>query len=287
MTVHWLRGGFDLPISDVLDLVSSVTESGCAETFDWGRMMYRKHHTFVGGLTVYEQPVADNMPPVLVDVPGAACEFLGLERLRVLFCNSTGLSRADVAYDGAAFTPRDMAAWARAGNIRTRAANIKFREAIRGEGETLEIGSRSSERYVRAYDARGFTRVELELKGDQAGAFQAVLLAPDDEFVASAVGVLRAVVDFVDASSSSNISRAKLLPSWEAFTAGLEKVKLMVAAATVPTVERVQEFIENQVASTLVVYLALGNSLSLLLKVGEEKLKPHHRSVLAFAGVSV
>ncbi len=286
ITVHWLRGGFQMPVSDVLDLVSSVTESGYAETFDWGRMMYRKHHTFVGGLTVYEQPVADNMPPVMVDAPGAACEFLGLDRLRVLFCNSIGLSRADVAFDNAAFTPREMASWVREGNIRTRAKSVKFFEALRGDGETLEIGSRSSERYVRAYDGRGFTRVELELKGDCAGAFLGVLLAPDDEFVASAVGALRSAVDFVDATSSSNISRASLLPAWEVFTAGLERVQLVVSESVKPTAERVVRYIEHQVASTLFVYQQLGYSLDNLLRVGERGLKSRHRSVLAFAGVA-
>ncbi len=286
ITPHWLRGGFDMSVDDVLELVSSVSEGGYGETFNWGRMMYRKHHTFVGGLTVYEQPVADNMPAVMVDCPGAACEFLGFDRLRVLFCKSTGLSRVDLAFDGAAFAPRDMAAWVRAGNIRTRAASIKFREALRGEGETLEIGSRSSDRYVRAYDARGFTRVELELKGDYARAFQAVLLADNSEFVASAVGALRAVVDFVDASSSSNISRAKLLPSWELFTKKLQKVKLVVSESVKPTAERVVQYIEHQVASSLFVYQKLGYSLERLLGLGERGLKSRHRSVLAFAGVS-
>jgi DNA relaxase NicK len=275
-----------MPIEDVLELVSSVSEGGYGETFNWGRMMYRRHHTFVGGLTVYELPVADNMPAVMVDAPGAACEFLGHERLRVLFCNSVGLSRADIAFDGAEFTPRDMAAWVRSGDIRTRSSTITYREKLRGMGDTLEIGSRSSERYVRAYDGRGFTRVELELKGDYARAFQAVLLAPDDEFVLSAVGALRAVVDFVDASSSSNISRATLLPSWEAFTAGLEKVKLVVSESVKPTAERVVRYIEHQVASTLFVYRKLGYSLEKLLEVGERGLKSRHRSLLAFAGVS-
>jgi DNA relaxase NicK len=179
-----------------------------------------------------------------------------------------------------------MAAWVRAGNIRSRAKVIKFREALRGSGDTLEIGSRSSERYVRAYDGRGFTRVELELKGDCAAAFQAVLLASDDEFVASVVGALRSAVDFVDAGSSSNISRASLLPSWAAFTKGLERVQLVVSESVKPTAERVVRYIEHQVASTLFVYHQLGYSLEKLLRVGERGLKSRHRSVLAFAGAS-
>jgi DNA relaxase NicK len=251
-------------------------------------MFYRKHYEFIGGLRVYFDPSAKNMPPVQVVAPGEACEFLGLEALRVLFCNAE-LSRADLAFDGADFTPGDMAGWVRAGNLRCKSSSRHFIEDLgdKPDGETLRIGSRTSERCLRAYDGRGFTRVELELKGAYARSFLSVLLAEDGEFVASSVGLLRDFVDFVDASSSSNISRATLLPSWEAFTAGLEKVRLRVAAATVPTVERVEKYIEQQAAASLVVYLALGNDFSRLLAWGKNRLKPHHRSMLTFAGVSV
>lgn len=288
ITVHWLRGGFHQPVEDVLELVNELTVGGYGETLDYGRFMYSKQHRFVGGLTVFVGPKAPNMAPVLVECPGAACEFLGWEKLKVLFCNAE-LSRVDVAFDGAPFSPKEMVDWTRRGDIRTRARVIRFHEKIRGgdeEGDSLTIGSRSSEQFLRAYDRRGFTRIELEFKESAARAFKAVLLSEPEEFRASSIGALRQFVDFVDASSASNISRAGLLPLWEAFTEGLARVKIRVGGSVLPTCERVVQYIEHQAAATLYVYQRLGYSVSALLKLGAQRLRSRHRSVLAFAGAS-
>jgi len=286
MTVHWLRGGFDQPEADVLDLVNDVTEGGYGETLPFGRFMYGRQHRFVGGLTVFVEPRADNMPPVLVECPGTACEFLGLEKLRTLFCNAQ-LSRVDVAFDHTMFAPTDVADWIRAGNVRTRAKRVRLDVKLKGpesEGDKLTIGSRASEQYLRVYDRRGFTRMELELKGDMARSYRDVLLAEDEAFLRTTVGVLRQFVDFVDASSSSNISRAPLLPVWEALTGKLDRVRIRVAGAVQPSVDRVVHFIEHQVAATLYTYWRLGNSVGSLLRSGEHRLKARHRTVLACAG---
>ncbi len=286
MTVHWLRGGFEQSETDVMDLVYELTEGGYGETLPYGRFMYRKQHRFVGGLTVFVEPRVDNMPPVLVECPGSACEFLGLEKLRTLFCNAQ-LTRVDVAFDHRMFSPSDVAEWVRAGNVRTRAKSVRFDVKLMGpasEGDKLTIGSRASEQYLRVYDRRGFTRMELELKGGMARSFRDVLLSEDEVFRQTSVGVLRQFVDFVDASSSSNISRAKLLPVWEAFTERLERVRIRVAGAVQPSVDRVVRFIEHQVAATLYTYWRLGNSVGSLLRSGQTRLKSRHRSVLAGVG---
>lgn len=85
------------------------------------------------------------------------------------------------------------------------------------EGDKVTIGSRSSEHYLRVYDRRGFTRVELELKGTMARAFRDALLSDETVFKRTSVGILRQFVDFVDAGATTNISRAPLLPAWAAF----------------------------------------------------------------------
>lgn len=288
ITAHWVRGGFHQPEDDVLDLVNDLTEGGYGETLDFGRFMYRKQHRFVGGLTVFVEPSVDNMPPVLVECPGTACEFLGLEKLRVLFCNAE-LSRVDVAFDHAMFTPAEVAGWARDRNCRTRAQRIRFDSKIKGaddEGDKLTIGSRASEQYLRVYDRRGFTRMELELKGNMARAFRDVLLSADEVFKRTAVGMLRQFVDFVDAAATSNISRAPLLPAWASFTEELERVRIRVVGAVQPTVDRVVHFIEHQVAATLYTYARLGYSVGELLQNGRRRLKARHRSLLAHAGVT-
>ena len=286
LTVHWLRGGTGEAIDDVVERVQALTGGGYVESHEWGRMMYRRHHSFVAGLCVYFEPVAENMPPVLIDAPGAACELLGLEALRELFCNAE-LSRVDVALDGAGFTPREAASWVRSGNVRCKSKRRKFFEDLGdGEGETLMLGSRRSDRFLRVYDRRGFTRVELELKKEQARGFRSVLLAPLDEFTGLALGVLRDFVDFVDVSQDGNVSRAPLLASWEALVGHVERVKLVVSGRVAPTVERVVQWMEGQVSAMLAVYRRLGYSLDDLTRLGEGRFRHRHRALLHFAGVS-
>ena len=115
---HWVRGGFRQSEDEVLELVNDLTANGYGETLDFGRFMYRRQRRCVAGLTVFVDPSADNMPPVLVECPGEAFEFLGLDKLRVLFCNAE-LSRVDVAFDHTMFTPAEIADWARERNSRT------------------------------------------------------------------------------------------------------------------------------------------------------------------------
>lgn len=49
ITVHWLRGGFQQSVDEVLELVNELTLGGYGETLDYGRFMYSKQHRFVGG----------------------------------------------------------------------------------------------------------------------------------------------------------------------------------------------------------------------------------------------
>jgi len=285
--MHWLRGGFDQAEEDVVDLVDSLTDGGYVESHDWGRFMYRRHHVFAGGLRVYVEPMRENMPGVLVDAPGEACDLLGLERLRVLFCNAR-LSRADIALDGAPFAPADVAGWIREGKVRCRSGKRHFIEdiGVDPDGDTVTLGSRQSGRFMRVYDGRGHTRVELELKHDFARAFSAVLLADIEDIPSLAAGVVRDFVDFVDVERDSNVSRAPLLPSWEAFLSGIQRVRLAIAGAALQTPERIKHYMEHQVAATLYTYAQLGHSVGALLRLGRSRVRARHRLVLAMAGVT-
>lgn len=281
-----MRGGFDVPIDDVVELVAELSGGGYSELHEWGRYFYRKHHEFVAGLRVYYDPAVPNMPSVMVDAPGKACEFLGLAKLRVLFCNAE-LARTDIAVDGAPFTPAEMAEEVRRGNIRCKSQKRHYTEDLgrTPDGNTLTIGSRQSERYLRIYDGRGFTRVELELKGRYARASKEVLLANLEDIPTLAVGVVRDFVDFVDLAQDGNASRAPLLPSWEAFAKGVQRVALSVVGNGAPSAQKVKHYIEHQVAATLFIYTRLGYSKDDLLDRGRKRLRSKHRSVLTFAGV--
>lgn len=284
ITSHCLRATYEQSESEVLELVNDLTDGGYRESHRRGGFGYRSHHEFEHGLKVYVEPGADNMPPVLVDVPGQACEALGHEKLQILACNGK-LTRVDVAFDGAPFTLREMREWVKQGDVRTKAKKGKFWEDIWGnpDGETLYLGSRSSERYLRAYDRRGDVRLELELKGDMAEAFKPVLLSPPEDFPRLSVGVLRDYVDFVHREATSNVSRAPLLDAWEAFTQALEKVKIRMRGVVVDTLERPREWLYRQVAPTLAMCQQAGMSVEELIRNGERRMRRRHRRLVAMA----
>lgn len=289
LTVHWLRGGTWAGLDGVVERLAEATGGGDVEVHGWGRFMYRQHYQLVLGMAVYFDPVADNMPPVLVDIPGTACEALGLAELRALHVAlGLQLTRADLAFDDVGFTPRDAAEWVREGNVRCRSQKRKFIEDLggKGDGETLTLGSRSSSRFLRIYDGRGFTRVELELKEEAARGFGAILAAELDGFASSALGVLRDFVDFVDAEQDANVSRAPLLPSWEALVGAVERVKVAVHGRTAPTVERVVHYLEHQVSAMLAVYHDLGHSVDALVDFGKQRFQHRHRALLALGNVT-
>lgn len=292
ITVHWFRASFtdsDYSIDDAIELLNCLTDEGYVQAHDYGHFFYKKCHEFVFGIKVYYEPRVEGMYDYVLEIPGEACDVLGLESLQLIACNCAKINRFDVAFDGLEVSPREMADWVRKGDIRSRIKrdHMHLRDALGAElGNTLELGSRQSDAYVRVYDRRGYTRIEVEFKGEKAELMRDVLMSSADEFAALAVGVLRSVVDFVDSSSSSNISRAPLKAVWAAFTEGLEKVKLALKGTVEPTVSRNTDHVERNAAAIYMYYRMVG-SLSKLLEMGRNNLKPKHLSLMAKQGIVV
>ena len=281
ITIHWLRGGYQVSHEVVQELIDLLDPGSYLETLAWGRFMYQRHHVYANGIKLYFGPLAPNMPPCLIDCSGTACEALGFEKLQAIARDSE-LTRIDIAFDGAPFTPKQAAAWVREKSVRCRAKRRQYREDLNGglDGETLYLGSRQSSQLLRVYDSRGFTRVELELKHEAAKSFKAILMGETLLFAQQAVGVLREFVDFVDTSSDTNVTRAPLLPLWQQFTKALERVKLKLAPKEVKTLEQVRAWLEHQVSAMLYTYHRSGGSISGILNYGREHLKSKHLRLL-------
>jgi hypothetical protein len=282
ISIHWLAGSFDQEFEDIADLVSSVAGGEDFFPLPHGKFGYKAAYMSIGGLLVLTDPGSPAMPRVHVSVPGQACEFLGLDKLRVLFCNALNLTRVDVAFDGYRETPTQLAQWVEEGNIRTRARreSCEFTRNLGGGGSRLYIGAISSTWSLCAYDSRGFTRLELRLKKERAALFQSILLGEVNALPRLAVGLLGEFVDVVDTSDESNVSRAPLLPSWKAFTMGIGRVKLALQGVPEITVDRVVLWIEHQVAATLAVYEALGKSVADLVCHGRGRMRGRQRALI-------
>jgi hypothetical protein len=81
-------------------------------------------------------------------------------------------------------------------------------------------------RYLRIYNRRGYTRVELELKGLFAdAAVHRYFQETSEEWKTTAVGMLRDYIDFVDRNTGGSSTRAELLPWWQAFVGDIPRAK--------------------------------------------------------------
>jgi hypothetical protein len=125
--------------------------------------------------------------------------------------------------------------------------------------------------------------LELRLKDERAEQAYNALVGEPELFKLTALGWLREFVDFVDASASSNISRAPLLPVWEAFIGMVARVAMQLVGNAAPSVERVKRWIEHQVSATLALYRRLcgPTSISALLKLGNTRMRGRHYALLA------
>jgi DNA relaxase NicK len=119
--------------------------------------------------TLYVHPLASHYT---IEVSGAHCGRLSAsEWVQTLAAWQGNISRLDVAVDMACdITPRDFARDAKDSAVKTRS------QFVSSTGETVYLGSRSSERYTRIYRYNAphprahLLRAEFQLKHDYANA---------------------------------------------------------------------------------------------------------------------
>jgi DNA relaxase NicK len=277
--VHWLTATAAGSAWDWLELVSTLTDGGEVEVRG-PRTFYRSHHVVAGLVHVLSDPIGEGQPDVCVDVPGAACDWLGLERLSAIVGAADALTRVDLAVDHGAFTPEQLAEADRAGDIRTRTLSSDWSAGIRGRnGQTYTLGSSQSDRQLVAYDRRGYTRLELRLRRGMAGAAREALLGASEALLAASVGLIRGMVEFVDAASDTNPSRRALLPWWSAFVGDCERTVATVAARVASSVERKVAWLRKSVAPSLAALVAGGLELGELVAAGAMAGRERHRAL--------
>ncbi|WP_297854363.1 replication initiation factor domain-containing protein [Meiothermus sp.] len=296
---HTLTFTIQAPPDYVRYVAAGLVAPGHEDTAAWlpighGGRGYREIHLGPLGVKVYTLPV-DGSDRCTLEIPGSAVDTISAEHLHdfATSLEQAGVrwwaSRGDIYADHCPFTPKDLLGAFQRGDIRSVVKTTNARSwgwHQNGEGSTFTLGSRSSERYLRVYDARGYTRTELEFKGERARlVLREVLLSPPGEWAVRFLAHLRQFVDFVDASADTNISRAPLLAWWRAFVGGVEKAALHIAKP-LPTLARVASWLRRQVAASVAMMekadpYAFGDFLVNLLQTGREKLGPRHKLILA------
>ncbi len=230
------------------------------------------------GFKVYASPRRGDVEYFEFEIPGQACEqtYWGVlqgmdDLLRNNYPDLYHYTRLDFAFDGLPFTPEQVEEAIASGKVRSLAKRDTltltrklFEKQDNGETGTswATFGSRFSERMIRVYNRRGFTRLELELKGKRADLVAKELLHASDvsEWLPLAVSHLRDFVDF-DA------------PWWSEFVGGIGRAWAIVTTPREIKIDRMDGWAQRSLAAPLsVLHDVRGERyISKLLTLGREK----------------
>ena len=249
---------------------------------EYGTRNYQTLRVGPNGISIQSGNRSGLSEEVLVNIPGEAIDVYGHHAVMQFVRRITEAgwkwrsSRVDVAFDQVPFTPLKFYAELKRGNYRSTAkseevdgvkkAPVDFRQ--NWEGTTVYWGKRQSQRMLRCYDRRGFTRLEMELKGDAALRFLCYCVAsPSENFRALAMLELRMYLDLVKRDASANASRCPLLPWWKAFIGEVQRVKRSVEN----TIKSVADVAEARAGDVVRVVKQIGRRVATLVEVlGQE-----------------
>ena len=175
-----------------------------------------------------------------------------------------------------------------------RSQSHEYREkTVRGtKYQSLTLGSRKSETYVRIYDkgmeqneARSWLRFEFEFKGERADAMARMLV---NEGWDAAFGVILSIIAFKDVTHhTSDRSRQRNAPWWEAFVNASKHV-LRIEREAHKCLIKAHAWLKKQAApiiGTLAEYEGGGIDWFVeIIKEGQSRMTARHRMMLQGMG---
>ena len=196
--IHWLSYTIHAPFEEAFVLYDNLFKDtfGALIPLGNGGRGFKEIQTGLAGFKIYLHPSSGDNEYFHFEIPGEACDSLRWEYyfalINYLESNFPGkyfFKRIDLAFDDVPFTPKDIEEAIIAENVRSLAKresleifNSPYKQNDNGDHGcyTVNFGSRSSERMVRVYNKRGFTRVELQTKDARAHAIGMQLLNIQD-----------------------------------------------------------------------------------------------------------
>jgi DNA relaxase NicK len=264
-----------------------------------------------GGIAIVATAASRNLTEVHADVPAGFLSGWSFERVQALAkwirVKGGRVTRLDTALDDragvvtVAQVQRALAKGQAVTRFRemTRLHKVGLERATDRQGDTVNVGSRQSQTFLRVYDkaleqrSKGrevegpWVRWELEFKQERAEKCGQALASLDaEEYRRFIVGVLRSAIDFraTDWGADPMVRcRARPLRWWVKLTNGFGKARLILEQV-VRKIEDVKQWVADSLAPMLAVICAskaAGQSwLEQVIVTGVERWKAKHYALI-------
>ena len=226
--VHFLNNFLDFEIEDEMEWSEEFF------SLERGARGYKALFAGPGSTRLYAYP--ETGKHCHFEIPGDLLDRIGSERtleyLRELDASEFEwrASRVDIAFDGVPFTPLMCREARDSRRVRSRMHRKSWKWFENIEGSTFSIGSRQSGRFIRIYDRRGPTRLEIEFKDKWAkGVADLLAKAEPHEWIPDCVGLVRDYIDFLaEPYQPGQKTELRLADWWQEFVSGTERYRMPI-----------------------------------------------------------
>lgn len=255
--IHWLAVTVHAPSDDAMTIYNTLFKEtfGELESLGHGGRSFKEIYHGLLEFKLYLKPVGQG-EFFHFEIPGQACECITWEYFKALgellegnYPEKYNFTRLDFAFDYVPFSPEQVEQAIKDGDVRSLAKretlsvnSSPFEKRDNGEigTYTVNFGSRSSERMIRVYNRRGFTRLEFQTKDRRANVIvkQLFRCAAVSEWASLMVGHVR---DFVDFGPNW----------WKEFTQGNLRAWETVSSPKETTKAKLIHWIDKQISPAL------------------------------------
>lgn len=286
---HWLSFTVHAPKENAFALYDNLFREEFGDLIDMqhGGKYFKEVYQSTFGFKLYLSPSTGSKEYFFFEIPGEACEHILWAYYQALeiymsgnFPGNYAYKRIDLAFDHVGFTPHSIRAALDEGLVRSLAKRESFQIdespfKLKENGDlgtcTVYFGDRSSERMIRVYDQRGFTRLEFEVKERRADLVAKDIFNCDDpdRYFSVMIGHLR---DFTDFNTEW----------WESFVSGEARANATVSKAKEVSLAKLTRWLDKQVAPALSVAAdTLPESfLTTMVKRGRNRRGPKYNHLL-------
>lgn len=305
--VHWIQGVINnVKTDDFFKFCKKLLAFHRNDSFKWSQTPTRMGKVFdnsaisLGGLRVGYSESEGTVSGFFL-IPGSYLDALSFEDqlnvLRFCFDWEVKITRIDIAFNDfqKRLTPQKLDCWAKENYLRGFRTHSSIREDFRvvgrenvSLGATKTFGSRSSQKYLRVYEALPIhgvdaVRWELELRDDRARATAHFLLNSDDASQ-ELCELICGAIDFV-VNDGGRLDRSEQLEEWEEFVCyvgGASKIRISKA----PTpLEKKIDWLFRQCSRTLAIAKRRYGAYIVreLLEIGNQKLSFFDEELIKYA----